>query len=208
METRPAAAHFPELSDEELMFRVQDGDRRAFDALVGRYRKRLYNYLLRLLGRPDEAEEFAQETFVKAYVHAEKYRSIARFSTWLYTIATNLVRNQIRSRRRAPRMVSLWAGDRDNEGEGRWMDLEDPGPAPDADAERGELREAIQKAIEKIPPRYREAFVLREISHLTYEEIAAVTGVRLGTVRSRINRGRSHFRDALAPYLGREREER
>lgn len=195
-------AEFKDLSDEELMFRVQDGSRSAFDVLVQRYKNRLFNYLLRLLGQPDQAEEFAQETFVKAYIHAEKYRSIAKFSTWLYTIATNLVRNQIRSRKRAPTLVSLWSESKDDEG--KWLEIEAKGTLPDQDVERLQLRDAIQVAIEKIPEKYRSAFVLREINQLSYEEIAAVTGVRLGTVRSRINRGRSHFRLAMTPYLGKK----
>ena len=93
-------ARFTERTDEELILLVQEGQNQAFDILVGRYKNRLYSYLFRLLGNESEAEEFAQEAFVRAYIHADKYKTIARFSTWLYTIATNLVRNRIRNIKR------------------------------------------------------------------------------------------------------------
>jgi len=186
-------------SDEELILSVQEGNNEAFDILVNRYKNRLNAYLYRLLGDRDESEEIAQEAFVRAYINADKYRTIAKFSTWLYTIATNLVRNRMRSIKRRPKIWSLWNesfGD-----EGRWMDIEDKSQDAEQMADREKLQELIQEAIEKIPPKYRPAFVLREIEHLSYEEIAAAMGVKLGTVRSRINRGRKYFKNAIAPYL-------
>ena len=99
---------YSQKTDEDLIFSVQEGDNEAFDLLVVRYKDRLYAYLLRLLGNPDEAEEFTQETFVKAYLNADKYKPIAKFSTWLYTIGTNLVRNRIRNIKRRPKVWSLW----------------------------------------------------------------------------------------------------
>jgi len=195
---------YGEISDEDLMLLVQEGKSQAFDVLVGRYKNKLYAYLYRLLGDAGEAEEFAQETFVKAYVHADKYRTIARFSTWLYTIATNLVRNRLRNVKRRPAMVSLWSGDHDAEGDGRWLELRDDSQRPDENMERNNLRELIQQAIDRIPSKYRAAFVLREIDDLSYEEIAAVTGLRLGTVRSRINRARAHFRRLVAPVVAKD----
>jgi len=189
-----------ELTDEELMLRVQDGSNQAFDILVLRYKNKLYSYLFRLLGSEDEAEEFAQETFVKAYIHADKYKTIARFSTWLYTIATNLVRNRIRNIKRRPKMVSTWS-EYLNDDEGKWFEIRDDSQRPDDYMERQNLNKLIQEAIEKIPAKYRPAFVLREVDGLSYEEIAAITGLKLGTVRSRINRARSHFRRIIAPLL-------
>ena len=98
-------------------------------------------------------------------------------------------------------MISLWSEDM-NSDSGRWMDLKDDASRPDEDIEQRDLREIIRDAIEKIPAKYRPSFVLREIDKLSYEEIAATTGLKLGTVRSRINRGRKYFRKAIAPLLG------
>jgi len=192
---------FSEKTDEELILMVQEGQNQAYDILVGRYKNRLYSYLYRLLGNESEAEEFAQETFVRAYMHADKYKTIARFSTWLYTIATNLVRNRIRNIKRRPRTISMWTEDSGGE-DGRWVDVKDDGPNPEETMDQKKLQELIQQAIEKIPSKYRPSFVLREMNGLTYEEIAATTGLKLGTVRSRINRGRMHFKKAVSPLLG------
>ncbi|HZL86450.1 MAG TPA: sigma-70 family RNA polymerase sigma factor [Candidatus Krumholzibacteria bacterium] len=194
----------PERSDEDLIQAVAAGERTAFDLLVQRHKVRLYNYLLRLLRDPTEAEEIAQETFVRAYVHAGKYRTVARFSTWLYTIATNLVRNRIRKQRSTPKLLSIsWGRAEEEEGERSDIDLPDSRDLPDRKLEKREIQDLVAQAIACIPQRYREAFVLREVNHLTYEEIAAITGLKLGTVRSRINRGRGHFRDIMQPMLQR-----
>jgi len=189
------------LSDEELILQVQQGNNVCFDILVDRFKVRLFNYLFRMVGDRDEAEELAQEALVKAYIHADKYKTIAKFSTWLYTIATNLVRNRIRSKRRAPQFLSLWNRGHDADGEEKQIDLVDHGRQPDSQFNDKELGEIINGAIGEIPEKYRTSFVLREINQLSYEEIAAATGLKLGTVRSRINRARNHFRRLIEPLL-------
>ena len=168
VESRPAAGRgaLVELSDEDLILRVQRGENHAYDILVARYKNRLYAYLFRLLGNESEAEEFAQEAFVRAYMNADKYRTVARFSTWLYTIATNLVRNRVRNIKRRPTMVSLWADSSDSEN-GRWVDVKDDSQRPDRDAEQMNLSEIIMEAIEKIPAKYRPSFVSVSYTHLT-----------------------------------------
>jgi len=194
-------AKLKDLTDEQLMLRVQEGHTASFDLLVVRYKDRLFNYLLRLVGNRDDAEEIAQEALVKAYIHAGKYKTIAKFSTWLYTIATNLVRNRMRSRSRAPQIFSLWSK-RGSEGdEEKLIDIVDPNRTPEDKINDVELGEIINRAIEQIPEKYRTSFVLREINQLSYEEIAAVTGLKLGTVRSRINRARNCFRQIIEPIL-------
>jgi RNA polymerase sigma-70 factor (ECF subfamily) len=190
-----------DLSDEQLMLRVQGGHSVAFDELVSRYKDRLFNYLFRLVANRDDAEEIAQEAFVKAYIHAEKYKTIAKFSTWLYTIATNLVRNKMRSRGRRPKIYSLWSKSSADADEEQMIDIIDPGRTPDEKVNDTELSEIINEAIKRIPMKYRDSFVLREINQLSYEEIAAVTGLKLGTVRSRINRARNYFRQILEPLI-------
>jgi RNA polymerase sigma-70 factor (ECF subfamily) len=197
---RPAPG-LQEHSDEKLVELLVAGEKAAFDVLVQRHKVRLYNYLLRLLRDPSEAEEVTQEALVRAYVHADKYRNIAKFSTWLYTIATNLVRNRIRKVRSSPKFLSLHWGRDDEEEEP--IDLPDSGDLPDRVLEKSELHAIVAESIERIPSRYREAFVLREMNQFSYEEIAAITGLKLGTVRSRINRGRGHFREIMQPMLRR-----
>ena len=200
-DTLKEKARLSGLSDEDLILEVQRGETLGFDVLVDRYKVRLYNYLLRLLRDPDEAEEIAQETFVKAFVHADKYRTIARFSTWLYTIATNLVRNRLRAKKRAPKLLSLWNRGPDAEQDAPAVELLDRARQPDVQFNDKELSGIINEAIARIPQKYRESFVLREINQLSYEEIAAVTGLKLGTVRSRINRARNCFRRIVEPIL-------
>jgi RNA polymerase sigma-70 factor (ECF subfamily) len=200
-DTLKEKARLGALSDEELILQVQAGDTLGFDILVDRYKFRLYNYLLRLLRNEDEAEEIAQETFVKAFIHADKYKTIARFSTWLYTIATNLVRNRLRAKKRAPMFLSIWSRGHDSDADAPAVDLVDTARQPDALFNDKELSEIISEAIARIPERYRTSFVLREVNQLSYEEIAAVTGLKLGTVRSRINRARNCFRRVIEPVL-------
>jgi RNA polymerase sigma-70 factor (ECF subfamily) len=200
-DTNRKRTKWKELTDEELMLLVQDGETDCFDLLVDRFKVRLFNYLFRLTGNREEAEEVAQEAFVKAYIHAGKYKTIARFSTWLYTIATNLVRNRMRSKSRAPKIYSLWGKSRFDGDEETQLDILDPGRSPDEKLNDRELSDVIQKAIKRIPEKYRECFVLREINQLSYEEISAVTSLKLGTVRSRINRARGHFRQIVEPIL-------
>ncbi len=189
-----------QLSDEELMLRVQAGEKTAYDLLVRRYKKRLFNYLLRLVGDADLAEEIAQDAFVRAYVNADKYRTIARFSTWLYTIATNLVRNRYRKKKRRPPVLSLFYRSHDD-GEEIAQQIPDDSPGPEEQLVGQDLRRIIAEASEQIPERYRIPFLLREVNQLSYEEIRAVTGLKLGTVRSRINRARTHFRRIIEPML-------
>lgn len=178
-------------TDEDLILAVQAGDKRAFDELVGRFKMRLYNFVLRMVADPDLAEEITQDAFVRAYINADKYRTIAKFSTWLYTIAINLVRNHARRAKRSPisRMPLIGKGEDKVE-----MEAPDLGDLQDVDLERREQRRFIEEIMVKIPAHYREPFVLREVHDLSYEEIAAATGLKLGTVRSRINRARAHFR--------------
>ncbi len=188
-----------ELTDEELMLRVQDGEKACYDVLVRRYKMRLFNFILRMVGQPDVAEEIAQDAFVRAYIHADKYRTIAKFSTWLYTIATNLVRNRFRKKKRTPLILSLfYKSDDDDE---HTFEIADTAPNPEELAVNRDLEELIAEASAQIPEKYRIPFLLREVNQLSYEEIRAVTGLKLGTVRSRINRARGHFRRIIEPML-------
>ena len=189
------------LRDEDLIARVQTGDRRAFDVLVDRYKGRLYSFILRMVKDPNLAEELTQETLIRVFIHAEKYREIARFSTWIFTIATNLVRNRMRKRSRRPHLLSLNPAPDEDETP---IDPPDPAADPSRSLEGEELGTLINIATNKIPEKYRIPFLLREVEELTYEEIQQVTGLKLGTVRSRINRARNKFRQYIKPLLKNE----
>jgi len=190
-----------ELRDEDLIFRVQQGHRKAFDEIVSRYKGRLYSFILRMIKDPTTAEELTQETLIRVYVHADKYREIARFSTWIFTIATNLVRNLVRKRSRRPRLLSLNPAPDEDE---MPIDPPDPSADPSLAIESDELGDKIALATSRIPEKYRIPFLLREVEQLTYEEIQQVTGLKLGTVRSRINRARNKFRQLIKPLLKNE----
>jgi RNA polymerase sigma-70 factor, ECF subfamily len=180
---------------------VQQGQRRAFDEIVARYKGRLYSFTLRMVKDPGLAEELTQETLIRVYLHADKYREIARFSTWVFTIATNLVRNRMRQQSRAPRLLALNPAPEDDE---LPLDPPDPHADPSRAVEGEELGRLINEATARIPEKYRIPFLLREVEELSYEEIQQVTGLKLGTVRSRINRARHRFRQNIRPLLRNE----
>ncbi|MCP4145109.1 MAG: sigma-70 family RNA polymerase sigma factor [bacterium] len=196
-----ASAQLLEMRDEDLIVLVQQGQRKAYDILVTRYKNRLYNFILKMVANPTEAEELTQETLIRAYIYADKYREIARFSTWLFTIATNLVRNNIRKIKRRPYTVAIDpAPDEDK----MPVDPVDNSADPSEDIQRQELADLISEATCQIPEKYRIPFLLREIEQMSYEEIQEATGLKLGTVRSRINRARTRFRKAIKPLLKNE----
>jgi len=194
-------AFYAEVRDEDLIVLVQEGQKKAYDELVSRYKGRLFSFTLRMVKDPLLAEELTQETLIRVYIHAAKYREIARFSTWIFTIATNLVRNKMRQRSRQPFMVSLNPAPEDDD-----VPVDPPDRTADASEaiERQELADLIAEATARIPEKYRIPFLLREVEELTYEEIQQVTGLKLGTVRSRINRARNRFRQLIKPMLRNE----
>lgn len=198
---RQRRAALREVRDEDLIVMVQQGQKRAFDEIVHRYKGRLYSFIMRMVKEPALAEELTQETLIRVYIHADKYREIARFSTWVFTIATNLVRNKMRQRSRRPHMISLNPAPEDDEVP---VDPADMRADTSGGIEREELGRLIAEATEKIPERYRIPFLLREVEQLSYEEIQQVTGLKLGTVRSRINRARTRFRALIKPMLKNE----
>ena len=201
-QNRNGPAAWQDLRDEDLIAHVQQGNKRAYDELAKRYKGRLFSFILRMVADPTEAEELAQDTLIRAYIHADKYREIARFSTWLFTIATNLVRNRMRKKKRTPYMLTLDPAPADDDDIP--LDPPDPVADPTRNLEGKELGELIAEATRKIPEKYRIPFLLREVEELSYEEIQQVTGLKLGTVRSRINRARNRFRANIKPLLRKE----
>ena len=203
--TQSKALH--RMSDEELMLQFQSGRSEAFNALVNRYSSRLMRYLYRGCGDLMGCEDMIQETFVRVYRNRHSYKQgQAQFANWIYTIAGNLARSRYRKRQRRQTYCSQALNCDCRRGE---VDIPDVSVPPDWHLEKEVSSRYIQKALEKIPADFRTVVVLRDIQQLPYDEIAEITGLPMGTVKSRINRGRAKLRNILEdvnPYLSRHAE--
>lgn len=182
------------LSDEDLILRFQQDDTYAFDVLVRRYKNPLMNYIFRYLGDVDESSDVLQETFVRLYEKKHQYKTIARFSTWIYTIAGNLAKSELRKphRRRGVSITQTTGDDEEVD-----MQLEDGDPLPDRMVDGALKSERIQAALLELPAEFREAVILRDIQDLSYDDIAEIIQKPIGTVKSRINRGRAMLQNLL-----------
>ena len=189
-------------TDEQLMLRVGEGDKGAFDEIVRRYSSKMVNLAYQITGDRELAEDIGQETFLRAYRSAARYRQISKFSTWLYTIAINLCRNELR--RRKFKVYSLEGMAERDEGDKLRIDIADEKAKPDRDMERKEIGILVRQAVDKLPEKFREPLVLRDIQELAYEEISEILGLPEGTVKSRINRGRLRVKEILKPFFADE----
>ena len=182
-----------ELSDEELILEFQKNNTEgAFNILVQRYKNPLTNYVFRFLGDYEACADVVQETMIKVYRYKDTYSSVAKFSTWVYTIAGNLARTEYRRQRRRNIFSISDYGE-----EHKTYDLPDESYRPDVTTDSGIKDEIIQNALLKVKEAYREAVVLRDVQGLSYEEISEILGVNEGTVKSRINRGRAQLQELL-----------
>jgi RNA polymerase sigma-70 factor (ECF subfamily) len=182
-------------SDEELLRLFLEGDEAAFVALMRRYKEPITTYTYRFLGNYDDAVDVAQETFVRLYRFGHSFVGEVKFSTWLYTIASNLARTELKRYRRR-NGVSLGEAFSVGEDESSW-DIPDETYMPDELVDSTRIAQDVQKALLSISPSYREMVVLRDVQQLTYEEIAVITNTEMGTVKSRINRGRAQLQVLL-----------
>jgi RNA polymerase sigma-70 factor (ECF subfamily) len=177
-----------------------EGEQRAFDELVNRYQNRLLNFVYRTTGDRERAEDLVQEVFVRVYRHIHRFDRSRKFSTWIYTIASNLAKNELRNRSRNP-LVLFQTIRRNWEDDDRPLQFEDPASRPDDLYRKRHLREVVEDAVDKLPPHHRNVFVLRELEGKSYEEIAEITSCNLGTVKSRLNRARNAFASLVGPAL-------
>ncbi len=182
-----------ERTDEELIKEFQDNSTlEAYEILVQRYKDQLVNFVYRFLNDRNASIDIVQDTLIKLYINKDKYRELAKFSTWIYTIAGNLARNELKRRRR--RFIFSIHNTEDD----RTIDIKDTYfQSPEVSADSSIKNEMIQDALAKVTPIYREAVILRDIQELSYEEIAEITNQTIGTVKSRINRGRSQLQKML-----------
>ena len=187
-------------TDKELVSRVKRGDRTAFDLLFGRYQHKILSLVARHVRDPQEAEDVAQEAFIKAFRALPRFRGESAFYTWLYRIAINTAHNHQMARSRRPPGVDIDVGDAQfMDGADRLIESE----SPDAAASRDELAEAIDQAIAALPDDLRSALALREFEGLGYEQIAAIMECPVGTVRSRIFRAREAVDRRISHLLDR-----
>ncbi len=189
------------LSDHELIEATKMGDEAAFAEIVSRYRSPITNYLYRFLNDYEEAVDLAQETFVRVYFAIERYHTDYAFSTYVYRIATNLAISEIRKRKRR-KLVSLTGffqfGDDE---EAQDFSPPDKKILPDEDLIESEQSETIRRAIAALPEKYRAPIILRDIEEKTYEEVAGILKLGLGTTKSRISRARKLLREKLQNYF-------
>ena len=188
----------PHQNDAETVAAILKGEREQFSDLVKRYQGRLVNYLFRLLRNTEEAQDLAQEVFVKIYLALDRYDPRYKFSTWLFRVAQNAAIDKIRKRRL--KLVSMdRPGDRDDES--RSWEFPSPDPSPYRNLRNRERGEAIQEVIDQLPWEYRELIVLRHYGELSYDEIANLKKMPLGTVKNKLFRGRQMMKEKLHDYL-------
>ena len=185
-------------SDQQLVERVQAGDKAAFDLLVRKYKHRVLKLVSRFVSDAAEAEDVAQEAFLKAYRALASFRGDSAFYTWLYRIAINTAKNALVSNRRRP--VDFDLDLQDPEQYDRHARLKE-GDTPEGVLLTEEIRSVVEKAMEQLPEDLRTAIVLRELEGLSYEEIAEAMDCPVGTVRSRIFRAREAIDKKLKPLL-------
>ena len=179
-------------SDEDLIKRFQDGDEQAYVELVNRYRDRLMNFVYRFTSDSEQSEDIVQETLIKLYTHKHYYKKIAKFSTWIYTIAANYAKTELRKKknRKITNLSQMSSDEKD-------YDLPSVQPDTDQLIESEYLEKRIQSAINTLPLHFKTVIVLRDIQELSYDEISNIVEVPLGTVKSRTNRARLQLQKEL-----------
>lgn len=199
-QTLPVREQLRAMEDGAVVTSFLTGEERAFDELVERYQGRLLNFVYRTIGDRDRAEDLVQEVFIRVYRHIARFDQSKKFSTWIYTIASNLAKNELRNRSRNP-LVLFQTIKAKFEDEERPLQFEDVHSRPDDLFRKRHLREMVEQSVAQLPVHHREVFVLRELEGKSYEEIAEITGVNLGTVKSRLNRARSAFAEIIEPMV-------
>ncbi len=193
-------APLEDLSDEELVSSHLEGRPGAFQELYDRYHDRLVHFITRKTGDPDRAQDLVQEAFIRVTRHLHRFDTAKKFSTWVYTIASNLSKNELRNRSRSPlvlfqRLTNNWEDDH------RPLQFEDYSMRPDDLYRKRFLRRLVEETVEELPEHHRLVFRLRELEGKSYEEISEITGVNLGTVKSRLHRARNSFAQRIEPFL-------
>jgi len=185
------------MSDEDLMEKFQSGYEQAFNLLVDRYQDRLHNFLYRYTHDHQDCEDLVQETFYRVFRSRHSYERIAKFSTWMYTIAINLAKSLYKKKKR---MTKVTIHKDPDDSEDRPMKLADTDILPDDLLHEKMCMDELEKALKELSDDFREVVVLRDIQQLSYEEISEIADLPMGTVKSRINRGRAQLQELLENY--------
>jgi len=181
-----------DISDEFLIKDFQKGNIKSYNQLVYRYKDRLFNYIYQFVRDIDLAEDLLQDTFLKLYTHKNSYREVAKFSTWIYTIAGNFAKTELRKfkRRKTYSHSDLSFNDRE-------FIVEDKSKTASEILHQDQLNKELNECLYKLPLKFKTIIILRDIQELSYDEISTIVDLPLGTVKSRINRGRVKLHDCL-----------
>lgn len=182
--------------ESEIIKKCQQGDLEAFEKLILSYQKKVYTIAYRYVGRREEAEDLAQEAFIKVYRSLKTFRGDSSFSTWLYHVVTNVCRDALRKNSRKLEEDSLDCAVTTEKGEIR-REIVDWSMSPAFLYEQKELGEFLQSLINQLSPEYKAVILMREIQDMSYEEIAQAMNCSLGTVKSRLSRARKTLRDMI-----------
>ncbi len=198
--TNPVTTPLDELTDEQLVTAHLDGRPGAFHELFDRYRDRLVHFITRKTGDSDRAQDLVQEAFIRVTRHLHRFDTSKKFSTWVYTIASNLSKNELRNRSRSPlvlfqKLTSGWDDDH------RPLQFEDSSMKPDDMFRKRFLQQLVEETVQELPDHHQLVFRMRELEGKSYEEIAETTGVNLGTVKSRLHRARNSFAQRIESQI-------
>ena len=180
-------------SDEKLILRFQEGDINAYNELVKRYKDRLLNFVFRYFNNVEQAEDVVQDTLIKLYTHASYYKNVAKFSTWIFTIAKNNALTELRKNKRK-KTDSLWTDD------GKFIDISSKEESLESKVQNEIAIDQLNKFLDEIPQNFRIAVVLRDFQELSYEEISKILEIPIGTIKSRINRGRIQLAEKMKHF--------
>lgn len=193
-----SVAQVANYSDEDLMEFFQEGKELAFNELVRRYTDRLHNFLYRYTHNHQDCEDLVQETFLRVHKSKHSYERIAKFSTWMYTIALNLAKSLFKKKQRMQK-VSIHK-DEGNPDDYEML-IEDKNILADEELHQKLSILQLEKALTELPKEFRDVIVYRDLQQLSYDEISEITGVAMGTVKSRINRGRAQIQQLIKNYV-------
>jgi RNA polymerase sigma-70 factor (ECF subfamily) len=188
------------MEDGDVVVAFLSGEERAFREIVNRYQTRLVNFVYRTIGDREKAEDLVQDVFIRVDRHLHGFDRTKRFATWIYTIAANLAKNELRNRSRDPLLLlrgmkTIWRGEEFP------LEPEDTSSRPDDLFRRRHLCALVEEATARLSAHHRQVFVLRDVEGKSYEEIAEITGTKVGTVKSRLSRARQSLADIIKPWV-------